>query len=71
MTVFTLHSRVLSDYEDFVRSFFIVAGERAREFIERTLLQEQAALARVSSPGQPLLPARGLPRKPSATEMFY
>jgi hypothetical protein len=33
MSVFTLHSNVVADYRDFVRSFFSVAADRAREFI--------------------------------------
>ncbi len=37
MSVFTLHSNVLADYRDFVRSFFSVADDRAREFIDREL----------------------------------
>jgi hypothetical protein len=43
MSVFTLHSNVLRDYRDFVRSFFTVADDRAREFIDRELV-EQARL---------------------------
>jgi ATP-dependent helicase YprA (DUF1998 family) len=43
MSVFDLHSSVLGDYRDFVRSFFTVADERAREFIDRELV-EQARL---------------------------
>lgn len=43
MSVFTLHSTVLADYRDFVRSFFTVADDRAREFIDRELV-EQARL---------------------------
>lgn len=43
MSIFTLHSSVLADYRDFVRSFFTAADDRAREFIERELL-EQARL---------------------------
>src|SRR5260370_19753748 len=41
MSVFKLLSRVLSNYQDFVRSFFVVADERARRFIEQALLQQQ------------------------------
>jgi Lhr-like helicase len=40
MSIFTLHSTVVEDYRDFVRSFFSVADDRAREFIERELVQE-------------------------------
>jgi Lhr-like helicase len=43
MSVFDLHSSVLGDYRDFVRSFFTVADDRAREFIDRELV-EQARL---------------------------
>ena len=43
MSVFNLHSSVLADYRDFVRSFFSVADDRAREFIDRELV-EQARL---------------------------
>ena len=43
MSVFTLHSNILGDYRDFVRSFFSVADDRAREFIDRELV-EQARL---------------------------
>ncbi|MBU6410807.1 MAG: DEAD/DEAH box helicase [Verrucomicrobia bacterium] len=42
MSVFDLHSSVLADYRDYVRSFFTVADGRAREFIDRVLVQEQA-----------------------------
>ena len=40
MSIFNLHANVLDDYRDFVRSFFSVADDRAREFIERELVQE-------------------------------
>src|SRR5437660_706208 len=40
MSIFNLHSNVLADYRDFVRSFFSVADDRAREFIERELVAE-------------------------------
>ena len=40
MSIFNLHSDVIGDYQDFVRSFFTVADDRAREFIERELVQE-------------------------------
>ena len=43
MSIFNLHSSVLGDYRDFVRSFFTVADDRAREFIDRELV-EQARL---------------------------
>lgn len=40
MSVFDLHSQVLADYRDFVRSFFTVADQRAREFVEHALVEE-------------------------------
>lgn len=40
MSIFNLHTDVLADYRDFVRSFFSVADDRAREFIERELVAE-------------------------------
>jgi hypothetical protein len=46
MNIFNLHSTVLGDYRDFVRSFFSVADDRAREFIDRELVEQ----ARLSEP---------------------
>jgi hypothetical protein len=40
MSIFNLHSTVVEDYRDFVRSFFSVADDRAREFIDHELLDE-------------------------------
>lgn len=40
MSVFELHSRVLADYRDFVRSFFIIADDHARGFVDRSLDEE-------------------------------
>src|SRR5437773_1193112 len=40
MSIFNLHSNVLADYRDFVRSFFSASDDRAREFIERELVEE-------------------------------
>ena len=40
MSIFDLHAAVLADYRDFVRSFFIVADERARQFVEHALVEE-------------------------------
>jgi len=37
MSIFNLHSEVVSDYHDFVRSFFTVVDALAREFIKREL----------------------------------
>ena len=31
MSIFDLHSQVLADYRDFVRSFFTVADDREKE----------------------------------------
>jgi len=36
-TIFDLHAAVLTDYRDFVRSFFLIADERARAFVEQAL----------------------------------
>jgi hypothetical protein len=40
MSIFDLHAAVLADYRDFARSFFIVADERARQFVELALVTE-------------------------------
>jgi hypothetical protein len=40
LSIFTLHSSVVEDYRDFVRSFFTVADDRAREFIEHELVAQ-------------------------------
>ncbi len=40
MSIFDLHSAVLADYRDFVRSFFIITDERARQFVEHALVEE-------------------------------
>ncbi|HWO57532.1 MAG TPA: DEAD/DEAH box helicase [bacterium] len=37
MSIFELHEKVLSDYRDFVRSFFLVADDRARAFIDKSI----------------------------------
>jgi hypothetical protein len=39
--IFDLHSTVISDYRDFVRSFFNVADARANDYIERALVDEK------------------------------
>lgn len=41
MTIFELHRRVLEDYRDFVRSFLVIADERAREFVEGALSEQR------------------------------
>src|SRR5713101_8460982 len=40
MSIFDLHTQVLADYRDFVRSFLTVADERARQFVEQALIGE-------------------------------
>jgi ATP-dependent helicase YprA (DUF1998 family) len=68
MSIFTLHADVIQDYRDFVRSFFAVADDRARAYIEREideqnrlwpdyLLQVSPSYERVESVDQ--LAARG------------
>jgi Lhr-like helicase/very-short-patch-repair endonuclease len=39
-TIFDLHASVIADYRDFVRSFILVADERAREFVDRVLAED-------------------------------
>ena len=55
MSIFDLHSQVLADYRDFVRSFFTIADDRTREFVDRALDEEAQALARPALAGQPFL----------------
>jgi hypothetical protein len=40
MSIFNLHSAVLGDYRDFVRSFFTITDERTRAFVDRSLVEE-------------------------------
>jgi len=40
MTLFDLHQSVLADYRDFVRSFLLIADDRAREFVNKCLDEE-------------------------------
>jgi ATP-dependent helicase YprA (DUF1998 family) len=40
MTIFDLHTSVLTDYRDFVCSFFTIADKRAQEYVERALNEE-------------------------------
>ncbi|MFZ5803252.1 MAG: DEAD/DEAH box helicase [Acidobacteriota bacterium] len=40
MTIFDLHDKVLRDYRDFVRSFLVIADQRAREFVEKSLAEQ-------------------------------
>jgi len=40
MNIFDLHREVLADYRDFVRSFLVIADEKARQFVEKALEEE-------------------------------
>src|SRR5208337_3686010 len=40
MSIFDLHFQVLADYRDFVRSFFTIADDRTREFVDQALDEE-------------------------------
>lgn len=40
MSIFDLHAHVLADYRDFVRSFFTIADDRARQYVEQALIAE-------------------------------
>ncbi|GJQ20268.1 MAG: DEAD/DEAH box helicase [Bacteroidia bacterium] len=40
MSIFNLHTSVLEDYQNFVRSFVTIADDRARQFVDRTLIEE-------------------------------
>jgi Lhr-like helicase len=40
MSIFNLHSLVLDDYRNFVGSYFTIADQRAREFVERALFDQ-------------------------------
>jgi len=40
MPIFDLHQQVIADYRDFVQSFITVADARAREYVERALVDE-------------------------------
>ena len=41
MSIFELHRAALEDYKDFVHSFILIADERAREFVDRALREEE------------------------------
>jgi hypothetical protein len=45
MSIFNLHSRVVADYRDFVRSFFTIADDRARQDVEQALVEEAGRCA--------------------------
>lgn len=40
MTIFDLHTSVLSDYRDFVRSFLVISDTRIREYVDHALEEE-------------------------------
>ena len=40
MSIFGLHSSVLADYRDFVRSFFTIADDKMRAFVDKSLVDE-------------------------------
>ncbi len=40
MNVFDLHSQVIADYRDFVRSFFLIADDRVRAYVDQALDEE-------------------------------
>ncbi|WP_456371191.1 DEAD/DEAH box helicase [Thermodesulfatator atlanticus] len=40
-SIFDFHARVIVDYRDFIQSFIQIGDERAREFIEKALVQEE------------------------------
>jgi len=40
MSIFELHSSVLADYRDFVRSFFTIADDKVRAFVDKSLVDE-------------------------------
>ena len=40
MNIFELHRDVLADYRDFVRSFLMIADEKARRFVDKALEEE-------------------------------
>jgi len=50
MSVFELHSRVIADYRDFVRSFITIADERAREFVDQSLDHEARSSVQYKTP---------------------
>jgi len=50
MSIFNLHSSVLDDYRNFVGSYFTIADERAREFVERALSDQDIELQLTTYP---------------------
>jgi hypothetical protein len=47
-TIFDLHERVLKDYANFVRSFFLIADPRAQAFVDQALEEGIHTLARAA-----------------------
>jgi superfamily II DNA/RNA helicase len=41
MSIFNLHESVIKDYSKYIQSFFSIADERIRQFIEETLLERR------------------------------
>jgi Lhr-like helicase len=39
-TIFDLHAQTLEDYRDFIRSFILIADDRAREFVDQALAEQ-------------------------------
>jgi ATP-dependent helicase YprA (DUF1998 family) len=48
-TIFDLHTAVLADYRDFVRSFIPIADDRARAFVDAALGEEASGEQRAAS----------------------
>jgi len=40
MSIFDLHSATIADYRDFVRSFFVIADQRVRQYVDHALDEE-------------------------------
>lgn len=53
MSVFDLHSNVLRDYQDYVRSFFTIADDRA--FVDQVLTDEARLWPGLSIARRPIL----------------
>ena len=55
MSILNLHSAVLADYRDFVRSFLTIDDERVCEFVDRVLDDESRLWAGLPLAGQSVL----------------
>jgi hypothetical protein len=71
MTIFDLHEATLSDYRDFARSFFLIADERARAFVQRALEGEAGSAVLSSSEQAAWAPAVASPGYLLATRTGY